>query len=433
MSRKLVKLVRRYHLLTYVVTFFAAICLVLIMVPGQAYYSYHNSRLDWWDKQCDQVYQQTQAKLEKSRRKNDPLLTVNLYEHGWPKPWLIRSTAVPAFGNYYQVASTPLFTSGKKNSGFLGPSLLADYVAWSNYDNWPFHSVEWRIHAWHLAFDLLIFLAVVGGTSIATERWLRSRGGLFRFRLVDLLAALTVCGVVFGWFSYHARMTRLEVRVAEYGQIGDAPGYRRISTWKAYSGPDWLKRLVGDDDYLPFLYHVHEATFHASKDWRESLNKIVSLPRLERLHMDLPVPQEVITRFRESANITEITLTANTAYSDLTLSRFYVDKETPRLGPENIEAISVLRPRVVTLRERMFLPEDVERLLAVTSLDRLYLRFVSITPDEVEELKQRYPSTSITATWGPSGPPSADDETTRKVREKREKTARQPVQDESNS
>lgn len=417
---KFLSLLRRFHPLTYGVTLFTALCLVLIMIPGQDHYAPYKSRLSWWEQQCKDVSRQTQEKLDEARDSESPFLTTNLYEHGWPKPYLVRSTGVPAFGGYYQVASTPLLTSGKKNNGFLGPSLLADYVSWSNYDNWPFHSIEWRIHPLNLALDVLVFLALVGGIGVATERWLRSRGGLFRFRLIDLLAALTVCGLLFGWLAYHARLTRLEEQVASYGHLDRAPGDRRFSTSKKYSGPDWLERLVGDDDYLPYFYHISTASFHASKDWQESINQLVKLPRLESVHLDLPVPQEVITQLQKHTNVTALNLTANTAYSDWPLSAYYLAEDAPRLWADNIEVIAVLKPTIVTLRERMFLPEDVERLLAATPLEELRLRTTSLTRDEVLALRRRYPSTSIMASWGPNGPPSLDDETTRRVREKRE-------------
>lgn len=421
MVRAVLNRLRRCHPLTYCMTLLVGLALVLVVVPGQLCYAPHDDSPTWWEQQCKQVNKLTQKALEEAHTENSPILISQLYEHGWPRPYLVRSIGVPAFGEYYKTASKPLLTSGRMVNGFMGPSFLAHYVSWSNYDNWPLKSERWRIHPLNLALDVSIFLIAVCVVGFATERWLRSRGGLFRFRIVDLLAALTICGLLFGWIAYHARLTSIEQQVASYG-TGNNPQESRLRTWKRYSGPDWLWRLVGDDAFLPFLHHTHEASYYSGATWREDFDQLVRLPRIEKLHLNLPLPFEAVQRLKDCPYLTELRITANTAYAESILKRYKLKDDVRLVTAENLDDFAMLNLRKVTLEERLFLPEDVERLLSAVPLERLHLRTLSITPEELEKLKEHHTKTAISVSWGMNGPPSGNDVTTQKVR--RERAAR---------
>lgn len=389
----------RCHPATYIVTALVGIALVLIIIPGDQRHAPYRQPFDWWEQQCVDTTKEVDKQIRADQDDESPKIieSIQLYEHGWPRPWLVRGIRIEMFSPYKY--STPLITSGKKLPAFLGPSYLADYVSWSNYANWPLASEAWRIHPWHFVLDFLLAFVVAGSVGLVTEWWLRSRGGLLRFRIVDLLGAITVCALLLGWWAYHERMTEVEREVEEHFTSG-AHASTRNWGWKQYAGPEWLRKLVGDDAYLPFLHHNKYARWWPDgEEWRSDIEQFVRLPRLEHVSLTLPVPQHFMHRLRECPRLQQLKIHVMPAGQDKVYAGLDLESDSDFVSVRNLDAFGKLEVKEVTLDVWNALCGDVERLLAATTLTRLHLDGVAITPEELSALRQRFPQTAISVKW----------------------------------
>lgn len=395
--RPLLARLARCHPVTWLVTLVVLTAVTLIVVPGEVRYLPYNQQLSWWEQQCKEVQLETSKLIDLERNGKWITPTTALYEHGWPRPYLARTKIIEAFQPYKD--SKPKLTSGKMNSGFLGPSTLADFVSWSNYDNWPFESEAWRIHPGHLLLDSIIVVFVVGGTGLTTEWWLRSRGGLFRFRIIDLLALATICGLLLGWYKYHERITRLETQVAATHKKPRKKCY--VNQYKSYDGPDWLRRLVGDDAYLPFLYHARDAGLTFDEGWEANFAELVKLPRLQNVRLTGSFPKSAVLQLKQCRRLKTMRLDFSLTIPAKRYEALPADAEI--VDRQNLAVLGELDLQELTIDAYLVLAEDVEKLLAATKLYRLTLRKPMLTLDELATLRQRYPETKIAVRWSSWG------------------------------
>jgi len=387
----------RCNPVTYLVTLAATLALVLIVVPGEQRQVPYLQSADWWEEQCKVVAAETDEQIKNQPPEKFAMPTTQLYQHGWPRPYLARTVKVEAFQPYKY--SMPLLTSGNKISGFLGPSYLADFVSWSNYDNWPLRSAAWRIHPWHFLLDTFVILILVGGAGFVTEWWLRSRGGLFRFRIVDLLVAVTVCGLLLGWYKHHENLTRIEREVAEYFTAGSPNGNRNFGS-KTYAGPVWLRKLAGDDNYLPFLYHTTYARWWPDENnWAADVDQFVRLPRLENVWVTLPIPQYLVTQLSKTSRLQQLNISVMPAHQHKQYAAVEGHSDPQLIDIGNLDELGVLKLKKITLDVYDALAPDIERMLQTTDVELLYLDGVAITPQELESLREKFPETAVTIKW----------------------------------
>src|SRR5690606_36548942 len=92
------------------------------------------------------------------------------YDHGWPIPWLHREGASE-------------WSAPESSHGYL----LGHWVNWSDPDYWPYLADAWQIAPLGLILNLFVAATVVAFPMLATETWLRRRGGFARFKTVDFL------------------------------------------------------------------------------------------------------------------------------------------------------------------------------------------------------------------------------------------------------
>lgn len=410
----------RCHPVTYLVTLVVGLAMVLIVVPGEQRYAAYPKSAEWWETQCQAVMEETDKQIQTEPRQEYSILTSNLYEHGWPQPFLARTVTIEAFQPYKH--SKPLLTSGKKVSGFLGPSYLADFVSWSNYDNWPLKSAAWRVHPWHLLLDAAVFLLIVAGAGFGVEWWFRSRGRLFRFRIADLLIAVTVCGLLLGWYKHHENLTRIETEVAEYFTSAN-PKRNRNFGYRTYAGPVWMRKLAGDDNYLPFLYHTTYANWWPNEQtWPQDVNQFLRLPRLEEVRLSLPVPRYLITRLGEVPRLQELRIGVMPAGQHKIYPAVEGHSGNQLVDVDKLDELGTLKLKMLTLDVYDALAEDIERMLKSTAIESLHLDGVAITPDELELLREQFPNTAITIEWAihhRDTPPENHAQRVEKIKKKR--------------
>ena len=285
--------------------------MALIVVPGVVVSNW-GVRPDDDDTVHLAVYDKTLAMYQRSPI-NDadafwnlpPEPIVEVYEQGWPRPYLVRSRGYARerddsfFGRIVSdhPPSEPWLLVYVDSPGCPGPGY--ESIFWSNADNWPYRGDVWRWHWGNTAIDASLLLAAVCLAFWGTQRWLRWRGGLFRLRVIELLAGTTVCALGIGWHQYHVRLQGVEDRIDESLEIENADSaddliwrYVRLGyCYREYVGPEWLRRLIGHEELLPFLEHVTTCRMDAplsadsQQDWRTTLGRMNELPYLESVIM----------------------------------------------------------------------------------------------------------------------------------------------------
>jgi hypothetical protein len=119
----------------------------------------------------------------------------NTPEHGWPLRYVERDP-----------------------QAFLAKMLTnsANYrVWWKSQDIWlPWQDVR-RFHRWALAFDVLVWLAIVLAATSLAQFWRSRRRAIWQPRLIDLIAATTVVALIVGWFASERLAGRRERQLVE--------------------------------------------------------------------------------------------------------------------------------------------------------------------------------------------------------------------------
>ncbi len=347
--------------------------MTLIIVPAgyqREYFDQFGSSRIWWDRQCQAVYDETQQlfdeKREKENRRNSNDSTIpsgwrqfvgkwifvypTIKQHGWPRPFLVRSLPLVADGGI------PVYpTSPRRIEPF-------EYVSWTHAANWPLFATTWRIHPGNLLLCIVVWVGVVFGAGAATEWCVRSRGGLFRFRfrLADLLALATVVALGVGWWSHHSRAKQLETRIVE--RLGVTKPRVAQSLHSEYVGPVWLARLVGDDRSLPDLWHITRADYLWWDAWKGDFEQIVHLPYLRDLE------------------ITQVYKVESEWFNQL-----------DKLAGSSLQVLRLWLSGLVV--------EDVQRVLDKANIEHLVLENPMIRVDEIKQLREQYPNVEIEVSW----------------------------------
>lgn len=349
----------------------AGVVMTLIIVPAgyqREYFDQFGSSRIWWDRQCQAVYDETQQlideKREKENRRNSNDSTIpsgwrqfvgkwifvypTIKQHGWPRPFLVRSLPLVADGGI------PVYpTSPRRIEPF-------EYVSWTHAANWPLFATTWRIHPGNLLLCIVVWVGVVAGAGATTEWWVRSRGGLFRFRfrLADLLALATVVALGVGWWSHHSRAKQLETRIVERLHRPRAPA----SLHSEYVGPVWLARLVGDHHSLPHLWHITRANYLWWSAWKGDFEQIVHFPYLRKLEI---------------------------SHVDSEESEWF--NQLDKLAGLNLQGLDLEMPDLIV--------EDIEQVLDTVSVEHLVLQNPMMTEAEVDKLREKHPNVDIEISW----------------------------------
>lgn len=385
----------RCHWLTWCMTFLVALAIVLIVVPGD--------HVDWrfreaatpWERRSKGLRAATLERHEPTMR-NLPRpgnLFVWVFEHGWPRPFLARALVQKptADGGEYRVRSTHWIRYLSPFRSWGGSLYLG--ISWSNYDNWPFSADDWIFDPRGLAIDIATALLVVALVAGATERWIRTRGGLLRYRLADLFAVVTVIGVATGVYAYHARIRRVE---AQGGAPQLAPSFTAhdgyLTLGQRYTGPVWLRKLAGSEYLLPLFHHVDDVSIGLNDRWRDVYAALPTLPYLESVRVRDGLPLAALERLEGCGQLKEIELPPldrpDIAVPSTSLPLFGV-RDLPRLERLHLAKIGFQGKNIKA--------SHLEQVASFPAVKIVSLRNVSTTPDEaeLEAIRAKHPGVEI--------------------------------------
>ncbi|TWT85442.1 hypothetical protein Pla123a_02490 [Posidoniimonas polymericola] len=411
--RNLFAMIRRRHWATWVAVALTTITMVLISIPS--YPSDTTNRVgaqgnpaNGWERVCQRVYDATSRDIEDDRLRAEQVdpseapwaayedlpgfQVPALQQHGWPLPSVVRSTRVSAFAMISSVKMPPVLTIGHAFTTCNGVPM--HYVRWSNYHTWPLTGDRWGVHPGNLLVDLVTFALVVGGVGAVVEWWLRSRGGLFRFRLIDVLAAFTICAVALAWHHQHAELRDQEARLE--ADLNQGAALNRFSVYRTYTGPEWLQRLAGHPDYVPLLNHVTTAVLSSSEDWQGELNRLAELPYIEELRLASPLPKAAVAQLSRFGRLKTLNYRMYSPPGDALQQWLDAAADPDLIGPTDLAALAPLPLEELSISGHAIVMEDLERALAaIPSLKRLVIVEASITRGEYEQLCQRFPAVEI--------------------------------------
>jgi hypothetical protein len=234
-----------------------------------------------------------------------PPLYVLEFEHGWP--WTFRRRAIgyadyggdlvwperPRFSNVLtsspannSLALMPGFTDEPIWDAPLGGMLIGNtHISWTAPAAWRLGHGDLTEFAWlPLVADVIVAIALVAAATAGVERWIRRRGALWRWRLIDLAAAVTIVAIALGYWKWASANHERDGLLAPGAVSVEAS--IRADFWE-YRGPKWLVRLAGsrrgltDFDRL-FYVHVQNLVL-SSGGWR-SMSGLTGLKYLEIDH-----------------------------------------------------------------------------------------------------------------------------------------------------
>lgn len=222
----------------------------------------------------------------------------SVLHHGWPWQFCER-----------QVDWVDPGVSDVPTTGFYG-------VPWLSPTSWKFWQGEVDFHWRPLALDVLVAVGIAGATVALWERRRRRRASAWQFQLAEVLLAMTVIAAAFGWLNWqrveHIRELAIEDAL---GEVDSGPAF--YLGWQ-YSGPEWLKRLVGLELLPDYLYEFDSAyayEFDTESDCLAYEEKILpylkSLRRLQSLELNGPMSDwtEVFRTLRELPHLRTLDLT----------------------------------------------------------------------------------------------------------------------------
>src|SRR5690606_23146599 len=101
----------------------------------------------------------------------------------------------------------------------------------------------------------LVMGGLIGVPMLATETWLRRRGRLGRFKIIDFLVVVALFAAGFGLWRWDKSITDREraAMTKLYSSSVLDPQYQ-----SGYIGPEWASRLCGNSYIVPVLQRIVE-------------------------------------------------------------------------------------------------------------------------------------------------------------------------------
>ncbi|WP_425395957.1 hypothetical protein [Aeoliella sp.] len=268
--------------------------LVLIMVPGEESRCYENPATVW-QLECREAWQQS---FERHANEDADM---RVYEHGWPMPCAARAIYTgDRFENLLILVEqqvSEVYTEKRA-------------VSWTRRRSWPLDGEEWRIRWWAVIVDLALFCAVIALVIWSTERWLRRRGGLLRFRVVDLLVGMAVFGVLIGWYTANARQRQLELELSELFDLKVSPSPfhgGNYGRWR-YEGPVWLRKLVGNAGNLQAFWRRTEADLRMNANWKDDICELSRFAQLEKVSIEGALTYDALAELKSLPHLETLKL-----------------------------------------------------------------------------------------------------------------------------
>lgn len=154
---------------------------------------------------------------------------------------------------------------------------------WIQPHSWTFQKYIYQFNLLYLIADLMIGGLIIWGFTRVTKRCFcqpssKAKKQRFSFSITALLAIVTLFAFTLSWYRGHT-IDRLNEKACAAQQIADmqanlgsgglspTPGmmrWRWLGFREEYQGPDWLRRLIGNDQYLTFCFHSNAMEITAS-------------------------------------------------------------------------------------------------------------------------------------------------------------------------
>ncbi len=316
------------------------------------------------------------------------------YTHGWPCPWLQR-----AFG-YHWIMWEHADSAAEYRDLHSGTQLVETpddpkAISWMARQVWPGTAHASKLSWLGLLLNLLVSACVVAAPMVATEVWLRRRGGLWRFRIVDFLVAATAIGGLVGLWRWDQAAVKREHEIAASMRFETSPASqaeRRMISH--YVGPIFLSRLCGNDDLVP-LFHRFIGLYVVPEFIDEiDYAKLSELEHLKTAHVafrgwsDPMVPGYGLELLSQAPEINTLILTFDPAYK-------------PYVPPSQYDQLDTIEHLSVDF------PLSHDELLKFSALPRLRTLDVftgQLTPEELADLRAAFAGVTVTSKEDPTAP-----------------------------
>ncbi|WP_146115638.1 MULTISPECIES: hypothetical protein [Pirellulaceae] len=381
-------MLKRLHWATWTVLSFTLLALLLIVVPGEYQAEGSIFPVTDWEQTCYQLCIDARAKRQRAAEKEPDSPGFYMYthtaafSHGWPRPFLVRALVY----DYRRSKSKPWL--GKKSSFASWGGSLHHNVSWSNYDNWPLSTDGWLLRPWSLLLDVLVATLVLITAGGLVQWRIESNGGLLRFKLTDMLAIVTLIGIGLGTFLYH---DTLRLREAFDGKPIAAPAFRSpdggITYGQSYQGPNWLRKLTGNQYFLPLLHHVDRATVTVDDGWRDNFNRLREYPYLKTLTTRFGLPVDAIPLLQDCPRLEEIHL----GMYELDTPLLVPGTKDRALQPDDFSQLKALRLKRVTVSGVFVQKKHLALLAALPTIRHIQFQSTSATEKQIEELREEFP------------------------------------------
>lgn len=340
-----------------------AVPLMLIMVPGE---------LVWVDESETSTWQDSLQDLWETTSNLGPripdffFLDVDLYEHGWPFPYMARGVireGVPSQHGF--------FTDSYKGIG------------WIYAETWPFLADKRVFRWWALAADLSVGLIILGIVGAAIEWRIRSGAGRWRLRLLDAFMITAVLALFLAPFAYHAHVQRLEATVLSlsFEENGTEVSY-------GYHGPVWLRKLVGNKFFLRSMFHIDAITINPSDNWQEEFAQLEKCPFLTAINSEKWLPLGAIPILQRNPNISQLTL------PDIPLADALRKEQGDPHEPFQVQHIARLEPlglTAISMSGYGYQARHARQIAEFSTIQSIHLFKTQVTYDELKSLQRDFP------------------------------------------
>lgn len=427
---------------TWVVFILVSLAVTLIAVPGDpatAYQSFDGVDRSGWSESLETAIKDQYSPGDLGLNEQ---IKIDQYRHGWPLPCMTRgigrvvlrknrpgvvggkgtdvrghprtqpllSIDLPSDGDSYTLV--PMANS--KSYKMVPDDWEKTPLYWSDYNRWPLATdgAEWRID--YLLTNLAVLFTIPITAALMTERWVRRRGDVLRFRLVDLMVAFVLCSLAFGWFRSHADLREFEQSIESQGSPFIHVNDSLCEQWqirelgrsnfhgydRRYFGPDWLRRLIGNRELLRFSKHIIAVQLVPDELWQANLELLPELEYLESVSLPNGVTQQAIDRLEKVQRLRKVQIGFASDESQQRLGESAINTTDRWVNAQDLALLRRLSIEELGLMGEDLLVEDIEQVISMPDLKRLELIEASITLSELERLKKEYPNVEVTCYWG---------------------------------
>ncbi|MCA9240896.1 MAG: hypothetical protein KDA37_11885 [Planctomycetales bacterium] len=439
--RDLPRRLRQCSWLSWGVFLIVGLAMMLISVPGDPVYSYsdwNGSSPSGWSKDLDEAIG---LRYAAGKFNPDERLGTDQYRHGWPLPCVTRgigrvvlrtkraggggwkdvfvrghpvtaptlSVHLPSDGDAYASVNT----SNPNVFKLIPVDWEETQIAWSSYNRWPFaiDAAKWRLD--FLLIDLTLLLAIPLGLAAATEWWVRRRGGVLRFRLVDLVVAFAALSAAFAWYRSHADLRRAEQRVEAHGMAfwfstgalmqgwqDHQQGHNAYNGYqREYLGPDWLRRLLGNQELVRFAKHIVAVQLAPNESWSNNLEVLPKLDHLRSVSLPRGATRRAIEQLGKVEGLRKLEIGIGSHAAPRKRAESTDHSKDPWIGAQDLACLRSLSIEELGLAGEEFLAEDIEQAASIPTLRRLELIEPSLTLEELERLREENPHIEIQCHW----------------------------------